>query len=178
MTHSQHVRLIKGAITSTGGIWADLGSGEGAFTLALRDLLGDSASIFSIDNSVSALEAQKKHFNDLFPNSHIRYLTQDFTTPLELPLLDGILMANSLHYVLNQTAFLLSIKNYLKPNGYFVLVEYNSSTGNRWVPFPLSFERFAEIAHNSGFERVNKTGSVPSTFLHEMYSAVALKKDV
>ena len=39
MDHADHVRLIRGAVTP-GTTWAELGSGDGAFTLALAELVG------------------------------------------------------------------------------------------------------------------------------------------
>ena len=40
MDHKDHVNLLKPANLSSGGTWADFGAGSGAFTLALRELLG------------------------------------------------------------------------------------------------------------------------------------------
>ena len=40
MNHEDHVRLLRKGIVEPGGVWADFGSGAGAFTLALADLLG------------------------------------------------------------------------------------------------------------------------------------------
>ena len=40
MTHEDHVSLLRGGVPGPGGVWADLGSGAGAFTLALADLIG------------------------------------------------------------------------------------------------------------------------------------------
>jgi hypothetical protein len=37
--HADHVALLRPAVAA-GGTWADIGAGEGAFTLALADLLG------------------------------------------------------------------------------------------------------------------------------------------
>jgi hypothetical protein len=47
MNHSDHVKLIRNALTNTAGYWADFGSGEGAFTLALADLLHSGSKIYS-----------------------------------------------------------------------------------------------------------------------------------
>jgi precorrin-6B methylase 2 len=45
-----------------GGRWADLGAGEGAFTLALADLLGPGAHITAIDKDERALKSIKDRF--------------------------------------------------------------------------------------------------------------------
>ena len=44
MIHSDHVRLLRDGVPQAGGVWADIGSGGGAFTLALADLLGPQAT--------------------------------------------------------------------------------------------------------------------------------------
>ncbi len=63
MQHSDHINLIKKAISKTGGVWADLGSGEGAFTLGLRDLAGPNIEIYSVDKDKKRLKQQKGRFD-------------------------------------------------------------------------------------------------------------------
>jgi len=60
MDHTDHVTLLRGGVSAPGGVWADLGSGTGAFTLALSDLLGLSGTIYSVDKDPGALAAQKQ----------------------------------------------------------------------------------------------------------------------
>ena len=176
MTHKEHVHLIKKSILERGGIWADLGSGEGAFTLALRDLAGQEVEIFSIDTDNTRLLLQKKAFEKQFSNSNIHYLEKDFTKNLELPQLDGILMANSLHYVKHHITFLSSLKKYLKPEGKLVLVEYSLDESKPpWVPYPLSFETFKMEAEQAGFKNIGLLEKIPSSYWDEMYSAQAIE---
>lgn len=59
MEHKDHVNLIKPAVRKP-GTWAELGSGRGAFTLALAELLGPEGSIVSVDRDRRALAAQEK----------------------------------------------------------------------------------------------------------------------
>jgi tRNA A58 N-methylase Trm61 len=49
-------------------VGADLGSGEGAFTLALADLLGPTGSIHTVDRDSRALQVQVRALRDAFPN--------------------------------------------------------------------------------------------------------------
>ena len=176
MEHIEHVNLIKKAITAKGGNWADLGSGDGAFTLALRDLAGPDVEIYSVDKDKVRLKNQRKSFDKMFPNTKIHFIEIDFTHPLELPFLDGILMANSLHYVDDQEDFLNTIQKRLKHGGKLVLVEYSIDDGNKWVPFPLSFESFSKLARKLDFKKVELLERIPSTYWEEMYSAQAIKK--
>ena len=46
-------------IPGQGGTWADFGSGTGAFTLALADLIGPQGSIYSVDKDRGSLREQR-----------------------------------------------------------------------------------------------------------------------
>jgi ubiquinone/menaquinone biosynthesis C-methylase UbiE len=173
MTHTDHVALIQPAITNTGGIWADFGSGWGAFTLALRELAGNEVKIFSVDLSQNSLTEQQTNFQRVFPETDIQVIEADFTKPLSLPALEGILMANSLHFVENQSKFLSSIKGYLKPEGKVVIVEYDSDKGNKWVPYPLKFNKLEQLCEQAGFSEIIQVNKTSSNWLNGMYCAVA-----
>ena len=98
MNHSDHVRLLQNGIASQGETWGDFGSGSGAFTLALAELLGTNGVIYSVDQDASALREQEHAMRERFPATTVHYLRADFTKPLDLPALDGIVMANALHF--------------------------------------------------------------------------------
>ena len=173
MNHSDHVRLLRKGVPEAGGVWADLGSGAGAFTLALADLLGASGHIYSIDKERYVLREQEQTMRSLFPSITVEFLVADFTQRLALPLLDGIVMANSLHYVRDKGAMLQRIHAYLKPGGRLLLVEYNVDHGNLWVPYPLSYPTWEGLALRNGFSDTQLLEKVPSRFLGEMYSALS-----
>jgi len=175
MTHKDHVELVRDGVLTSGGVWADLGSGTGAFTLALRDVAGADVTIYSIDKDETALEYQKKAFDQQFPGTNITFITADFTKPLYLPPLNGIIMANSLHFVQDKAPLLKRVRDYLKEDGRFIVVEYNTDTGNWWVPYPLSFQTFQELAVQSGFTKPQLLKTVPSHFLKEIYAAITLR---
>jgi SAM-dependent methyltransferase len=95
--------------------------------------------------------------------------------PLELPPLDGIVMANSFHFERDKLAVLRLVRGYLRPAGRLVLVEYDTDHGNPWVPFPLSFGTWATLAAEAGFRETGRLASVPSRFLGSIYSALSLR---
>jgi ubiquinone/menaquinone biosynthesis C-methylase UbiE len=175
MDHRDHVRLIREGVLGAGKIWADLGSGQGAFTLALADLLGPSGSIHTVDRDNRALEVQVRALRNQFPGVSVTPLVADFTMPLELPQCDGIVMANSLHFERDKLAVLGLILGYLRPAGRLVLVEYDTDDGNPWVPFPLSFRSWAAVAAEAGFRDTRRLAWVPSRFLGSIYSAVSFR---
>lgn len=173
MNHPDHINLIRGGVPETGGVWADLGSGAGAFTLALAELVGASGEIYSIDKDAGALREQERALRARFPRAVVHYRAADFTTPLDLPLLDGVIMANALHFRRDKERVVPAIKKYLRPGGRFVLVEYNVDEGNPWVPYPLSFETWQALAQRCEFANTQLLAAVPSHFLGEIYSAVS-----
>jgi ubiquinone/menaquinone biosynthesis C-methylase UbiE len=175
MNHNDHVRLLRKGVPGPGGVWAELGSGTGAFTLALADLIGETGRIYSVDKDRRALREQEQALRSRFPAVAVQYLVADFTQQLTLPPLDGILMANSLHYVRNKDALLQQLHSYLQPEGRLLLIEYNVDRGNPWVPYPLSYPTWETLAHQNGFSSTQLLEKVPSRFLGEMYSAISLR---
>lgn len=173
MDHSDHVRLLQEGVTTEGGTWADLGSGTGAFTLALADLLG-TGTIYSVDRDGGALREQARSMQR-FADVQAHYLPTDFTSGLDLPPLDGIVMANSLHYVKpdRKIALLTRLREQLKPQGRLLLVEYDVDQGNTWVPYPLSYPSWERLATEVGFSSTRQLATVPSRFLGRIYSAIS-----
>lgn len=177
MNHTDHVALLGDGIPEPGGVWADLGSGDGAFTVALAELLGPGAEIYAVDKKKSALRRQEREMRRRFPATSLRTITADYTRPLDLPPLDGLVMANALHFQRQKDGVLQLIHNYLQPGGRLILVEYNVDRGNFWVPYPLSYPIWANLAGRNGFVDTRLLRTRPSSFLSEIYSAVSFKRD-
>ncbi|MDQ2783605.1 MAG: class I SAM-dependent methyltransferase [Chloroflexota bacterium] len=182
MNHHDHVALLRGGFPETSGatdaavaarpVWADIGSGGGAFTLALAELLGDGV-IHSVDRDHAALIAQERTFRARFPATLLRVHQADFTQSLDLPTLDGIVMANALHFVRDKLPVVRRLRALLRPGGRMILVEYDADRGNRWVPYPLSYPTWAALAHVAGFGDTRFLTAVPSRFLGAIYAAVS-----
>ena len=174
MDHRDHVALIQGGVRDGGTTWADLGSGEGAFTLALAEVLGPGGVIHSVDRDARALAVQADRVHAEFPEVRLVQRVADFVGPLELPLLDGIVMANSLHFVDDKAPLLRRLAAHVRPGGRVVLVEYNADAGNRWVPYPISFRTWAVLAERAGLADTRLLAEVPSRFLGSVYAALSL----
>ncbi len=173
MNHTDHVNLLREGGIQPGQVWADLGAGTGAFTLALAELLAGNGTLYAVDRDANALRQQAEPMRVRYPAITVQYITTDFTSPLALPALHGIVMANALHFVTDQAATVTRLKGYLQPGGRLILVEYNTDQGNTWVPRPLSYSSWARLAAQCGFSHTQKIGSRPSRFLGEIYSALS-----
>jgi SAM-dependent methyltransferase len=174
VNHADHVHLIEAGIErNSGGVWADFGAGSGAFTLALRDIAGPDTAIIAVDRDSAALQTLGATMERRFPGTRLRLLQTDIAGRLTLPPLDGIVAANAIHYVPDQRALLRRWKDYLKPAGRLIVVEYDAETGNRWAPYPLSFASFGEIAWAAGFAEPVLLATRPSRWLGRIYSALA-----
>lgn len=173
MDHEDHLDLIRGGIPGEAQVWADLGAGRGAFTLALADLLPAGSRIYAVDLDEAALQANARAMRARFPEAQVTYFRGDFTKTLRLPALDGVVMANSLHFQREAAAALLPVVQNLRPGGRIVLVEYNIERGNPAVPYPVPYRRWVELATAAGFATTELLHRRPSRFLSEIYSAVS-----
>jgi len=173
--HHDHVELLRAGVAEPGGTWADIGAGNGAFTLALADLLGPGARIVAVDRDAGALRANADAMAARFSATRLATLVADLTGPLDLPPLDGLVAANSLHYVARdrQVAAIRSLAGHLRPGAPFIVVEYDADRGNRWVPQPFSSRAWAGLAGAAGLEGATEIGRVPSRFLGAIYAAVS-----
>jgi len=178
MDHQDHVALLQGGISNPGGIWAEFGSGRGAFTIALAEIIGPGGTIYSLDKDKGALQQQAQMIQARFPENSpkIYYINEDYRNAVNLPALNGVVMANTLHFIEDTIPVLELILGYLHPGGCLILVEYNSDAGNTWVPYPLSYTTWQSIAGQAGFERTQQLDKVPSRFMGEIYSAASYKK--
>ena len=176
MDHNDHVFLLTKGIRERGGVWADLGSGAGAFTLALADLIGPQGRIYSVDKDRGSLREQERVMRARFPANNVAYINADFTRQLDLPPLDGIVMANSLHFVRKKDPVLQLVRSYLRPGGRLLIVEYSTDSGNMWVPYPFSYKTWEMLARQNSFSQTELLATVPSRYFGGMYSAMSMRE--
>ncbi len=176
MDHADHVWLLRGAV-EPGGTWADIGAGTGAFTLALADLLGPGGRIVALDRDAGALLENARLVAGRFPDVSTETIVADLTRPVVLPELDGLVAANSLHYVApdRQVAVVAQLARHLRPGGRFVVVEYDADRGNPWVPHPFSYPSWERLAAAAGLTETRQLGRLPSRFLGAIYAAFSLR---
>lgn len=176
MDHEDHVDLLRPGVNTPQGKWADFGSGRGAFTLALAYLLYPTGEVHSVDKDRDKLMDQQRRMEERYPEIQVHYHVGDYTQPLGLPPLDGIVIANALHFQRDKSRVLDLLHGYLKPGGTLILVEYNADHGNRWVPHPLSYPSWEKLVEKRGFQETHLLNTKPSSFLGEIYAAASIKE--
>jgi SAM-dependent methyltransferase len=171
MDHGDHVALIRAGVEGAGPRWLELGAGDGEFTLALADVLG-GGSITALDLDRRALTALAARLAARFPATRVTTITGDFARDLPPGPFDGVLAANSLHFVRDPVPVLRAIHGTLRPGGRLVVVEYDAERGNPWVPHPISFAGWRAMTPRAGFAPPRLLHRVPSRFLGSIYAAV------
>lgn len=150
-------------------VWADLGCGSGTFTYALAHLLEKGSTIYAWDKERPRLAALPPPRQVHIKPGQLDFLEDD----LPVSGLNGILMANSLHYVSRKPAFIDKISRHLQPDGSFLIVEYETSKANPWVPYPLPFQDLKALFREAGFTSAGRLNEKPSLYgSGHMYAAL------
>ena len=153
--------------------WADLGCGTGTFTLALAGLLAAGSVIHAMDQDASALRKIPPAHDDV----HITTHQGDFTSPVwPFNNLDGILLANSLHYLEDPATFIRQCEARMTSPYRFLIVEYDTNEASRWVPHPLSHARLVDLFGAAGYSSIRMLGARPSVYRRAaLYAALATR---
>jgi hypothetical protein len=168
------IRLIEAGIdqNTEPQVWCDLGAGQGLFTRALGTRLPADSVIYAVDKDASSL-------NKIFVEGDIKLhkVNEDFTSwNQEHPLMNGVLMANALHFVPDRLTFVHRLLKKMKVDGRLLLVEYDLEKPNPWVPFPLSKSALKIFSSQAGFSSVTFLGEVPSVYNRSVIYAALLKR--
>ena len=168
------VDLLTTAVEPAPGIWADLGAGTGTFTRALARILGPPSRIHAIDTDARALEEIRR---STFPAGvDVMAMLGDFTSPVTLAepedvQFNGLVAANSLHFVGDAEAVLEHWIPRLGDHGRIVVIEYDRREASRWIPYPMPPARLSDIARKLGLPEPRITATRPSEYSGELYVA-------
>ncbi|HEX7121670.1 MAG TPA: methyltransferase domain-containing protein [Gemmatimonadaceae bacterium] len=181
MKQRDAVALIADAVGDAGVVWADLGAGQGTFTQALANLLGPSGHVYALDRDPDAVAALRRlaaraSASGLAPISVVR---GDFTNQADLASipesLDGILLANALHFVPDAGAVLARLVRLIRPGGRVLLVEYDQPVANPWVPYPIPIVALDALARAAKLEPFTVAAIRQSLYQERLYAAFASK---
>lgn len=161
--------FIATAVGDSGGVWADMGAGTGTFTRALRSLLRPGSRVYAVDNDPAAITALRKIGDDVVA------IRADFSDSLQLPErpVDGMLFANSLHFVPDTGAVLKRLVGLVKSGGRVVVVEYDRRPASPWVPHPIGSGSWPDLAAAAGLVNPRVTARRKSRYAGELYVATA-----
>jgi len=171
-------RLIAAAVPAGRGAWADFGAGDGTFTRALSARLGPGSRIYSVDRDARALKSLERASDGL--EAEVTTVVADLEQAFALPgvadgALDGLLLANTLHFLRDAPGVLRRLATWLCPGGLAVVIEYDQRTRSRWVPFPIETSQVAALFASAGFAAPRVVARAPSAFGGELYVAVGAK---
>ena len=158
--HDDHVRLIRDGVTGAGPRW-QAGAGEGAFTLALADLLGRAGRITAIDRDARALGRMLEACRRAFPELQVDSIVGDFRTALPAGELDGLLAANSLHFVTDPAAVAARCGGALPTRWPRRRRRVRRGSRQPVGADPLLVRRFPEIAADAGLEALDRPRPEP-----------------
>ena len=169
------VSLIRDGVGEGAGVWADLGAGSGTFTRALAEILGAGSVVYAVDSDARALTELSS-----WRDTQIIPVRADFTETLELPglgdaLLDGILLANALHFVRDAASVLARLAQRVRVGGRVIIVEYDRRDASRWVPYPIPIARLPVVAKGAGLSDAVVVGRRPSMYSGLLYAAAATR---
>ncbi len=160
--------FIADAIGDAHGVWADLGAGTGTFTRALHSLLAPGSRVYAVDRDASVIPDLERI------GDAVVAIRADFSANLSLPdPVDGILLANALHFVPNADAVLGDLVKLLTPRGRVVIVEYDRRAANPWVPYPIGSNEWPALAATAGLRNPVVVARRKSEYAGELYVAVA-----
>lgn len=152
---------------SSAQTWCDLGCGTGTFTLALATLLPPGSTIYAIDRDEKALAEIPEQYEGVTIRKQV--MTWDLSIG-SLPRVDGVLMANLLHFMEDQGTALAALRSIAAR---LLIVEYQDRDANPWVPYPVSFRELQGMLLDRGFTQVCQISTRPSRFGGQLYSSFA-----
>lgn len=156
---------------NTPSIWADLGCGSGTFTHALAALLPPHSSIYAIDQQQQSMAPSGNRYVD------IHFQQANFEKEnLILPPLNGILMANALHYIEDKKSLVKKLEALFVGPPQFIIIEYDTLSANPWVPYPIDYRHLWALFTELGYSQIAKLGERPSVYGRANLYACSMQK--
>ncbi|QSH39645.1 class I SAM-dependent methyltransferase [Candidatus Kaiserbacteria bacterium] len=119
---------------------ADFGSGSGAYTLALVDVVGQTGVVYSVDIQKDLLtRTQNAAVQKGYENIEIVWGDIESVDGVKLKdgLLDGVLLSNTLFQVDDKINTIKEAYRVLKPGGILAIIDWNESYGGIGPPEQL-----------------------------------------
>ena len=165
--------LVRELSLKPGDRVADLGSGAGAYTIALAREVGDIGQVFAVDvhrealhTLASTLERQK------LLNVEMLWADIEKGIPIDAYSLDAVVMSNVLFQLEDIGAALSYVSKIVKPEGTLLVIDWSSSHAGAG-PHPshvVTEERAEEIVQKHGFRILKR---LPAGDFHYAFIAIS-----
>jgi SAM-dependent methyltransferase len=180
MRPAEAAEFLRPGVDPRHRVWADLGAGSGTFTQALRQLLGSGATIYAVDADRNAV-ARLQRLASTSSAATVVPVEADIADLASSPELDHVtwdaaLLANVLHYFADPVRVLDDLASRIRPGGRAVLIEYDRTTANPWVPYPIPLKRAQNLASSAGLDWHGVVAQRPSRYHGTMYCGVLERK--
>lgn len=150
--------------------WVDLGCGSGVFTEVLANILQKNSRITAIDRTPQHIP------NSLGNHVTINFQQLDFVLDnISIDNVDGILMANALHFVKDKTALIKKLERLFKASPTFLIVEYDHNLPNPWEPYPISLIQLKDFFTKLNYGKFKQLGEQQSAYGGMMYACLIQK---
>ncbi|CAI2719506.1 class I SAM-dependent methyltransferase [Nitrospina watsonii] len=126
---------------------ADLGSGTGYFTHRLAGAVGAGGRVYAVDidrdllAEVGLLAKKKKQ-------SHVALVLAKENDPALPEPVDIIFSSNVYHHLKNRAAYFANAKQYLKPGGRVVILDFREDAFRHFTPRATLLAEFAEAGYS------------------------------
>ncbi|MFC1853679.1 class I SAM-dependent methyltransferase [candidate division CSSED10-310 bacterium] len=123
-------KVMKEIGIKEGMVVADVGAGDGYFTIPLAQKVGNKGIIIASDIDQNGLDKIKVK-SDKLGLKNIRIILGDENNP-KLPSgqIDIVLIVNTIHYIKDLNSVLDNIKTSLKPGGKMVIIQWDAEKMN------------------------------------------------
>jgi ubiquinone/menaquinone biosynthesis C-methylase UbiE len=127
-------KTLKEAGLKEGMNFADIGSGNGYFTLSAAAIAGNSGNVFALDISSEMLEG----INNIIKETNITNIkvikTEENDLKIAKESVDMAFSCNVVHEAKNLLLFLKEIKRILKPGGRIAIIDWEKTDGDFGPP--------------------------------------------
>jgi SAM-dependent methyltransferase len=140
-------------------LWADIGAGDGLFSAAMASLIAPGSTVYAIDKIKPAIKHR-------YPAGvSVISLAGDMTNAdFDVPPLNGIIAANSLHFIADQHECLKQLHSLCKPGAVFIIVEYDTNKPSAWIPYPLPYHALKKLFTGIGYSSTTRLGEIKSIY--------------
>ena len=132
-------KILEALSIKPGQYIADIGSGGGYYTFRFAELVGSKGKIYAVDVNAEFLDYIKKQAQEKGLENIVTVYMEDDKIDLLKHKLDYIFMRNVCHHIPKREGFFKQLKEFLKPNGKVVIVEYD---GRGFFSFQKIFKHY------------------------------------